>query len=174
LALGGGGDTDGGDGGEGDGDGTDGGGDTCEGDVADDGNGLGRLNAANANANAFANANGNSVVVQIAAVVAAVEDGADRDDTTAALSEIANVELTDEIIDEIIALLQLEFAVTDDEGDGTGDDEGGDEGGGTGDDEGDGTGDDEGDGAADDEGDGEHHEEDDSTLNEFGGDIVPF
>jgi len=148
LALGGGGDTDGGDGdgGEGDGDGTDGGGDTGESDVADDGNSLRRLNAANANANAFANANGNSVVGQIAAVVATVEDGADRDDTTAALSEIANVELTDEIIDEIIAFLQLEFAVTDDEGDGTGDDEG----------------------------DGEDDEEDDSTLNEFGGDIVPF
>ena len=139
----GGGDTDGGDGdgGEGDGGGTDGGGDTGEpdgADVADDGNGLGRLNAANANANAFANANGNSVIGQIAA----------------ALSEIANVELTDEIIDEIIALLQLEFAATDDEGDGTGDDEG--------------------DGAAYDEGDGEDDEEDDLTFNEFGGDIVPF
>ena len=111
------------------------------------------MNAANANANAFANANGNSVVGQIAA----------------ALSEIANVELTDEIIDEIIALLQLEFAATDDEGDGTGDDEGD----GAGDDEGDGTGDDEGDGAADDEGDGAADEEDDLTFNEFGGDIVP-
>jgi hypothetical protein len=135
LGLDGGGDTDGGDGdsGEGDGDGTDGGGDAGEpdeADVADDGNGLGRLSAANANANAFANANGNSVVGQI----------------VAALSETANVELTDEIIYEIIALLQLEFAATDDEGDGTGDDEG----------------------------DGENDVEDDMTFNEFGSDIVPF
>ena len=130
------------------------------------------------------------MVGQIAAFTAAVEDGADRDEAAEILSEFANIEVTDEVVNAILALLEIEFAATDegdDEGDGTtdgeGDDTTDDEGDGTTGGEGDGTTDGEGDGTTDgeggdgtaEEGDGtDDEEEEDVTLVAFGGDIVPF